>query len=250
MALRFKIQRGNFKKLEGAIRSGGQGLSKELKIVIKKDMNKWAKGLIKAVQSDPRFTELTSDPDLRGKLGMPKQSFRKGSDTDAEDLIKLLNTFRITETRSGRARTLKVLFPSIDKLEENLTRNLSKIRGGKVTSGPTQSWFRWWEFGDRGEITSLTVLRKTISKIASRSGRGINRARLNNLITNRSRSGSAVQLRLPKSAGGGIAGRGLISNKYRNFRKIFPARIGKVVKGFVRSNNVRIAKLFTTTRAL
>ena len=115
--------------------------------------------------------------------------------------------------------------------------NLSRIIAGALQRGPRQSWFRWWEFGDRGEIDTLTVLRTNISQMASQGTRGNSQSRkkLLEIIDKKSRSGFAIQLR-NKAPGGSshISPAGLIQEVYRNYGRIFPARMGKTLTNFLR----------------
>ena len=119
-----------------------------------------------------------------------------------------------------------------------------------MTPGSQQSWFRWWEYGDRGEITTLTVMRRTIARIArGQSNKSKNRASLSRIISDRSRSGHAIQLRkIPAGPGGGVIGRGLIQDKYTNFGKIYPARVGRLVKAWTKANQSLIRRLFSRIR--
>ena len=248
MALKIRGNPNNLRKLEASVRAGTRTLQSELLGVVQKSVDRWAQGLIKAIESDQRFSELRSDPDLRGALGMAKQQFRKGSDTDAEDLIAQLRTYKLKTSRSIRFRKVNVKFPTLAQLEKKLTRNLSTISAtGGVKVGPRQSWFRWWEFGDRGEITSLTVLRKNIGRIAVNSkGSSRSRDKLLKLIQTKSRSGSALQLNsLPAGASTGITGRNLVTEKYEAFARVFPARLGKAVNDYVRRNSTKISKFYT-----
>ena len=250
--LKIKLKPGTIRRLEASIRSGSKAVSAQLFNVIIDESNKWALSLIKAIESDSRFKELVSDDDLRGQLGMPRNQFRSGSDTDAEDLIILLRGYSVKSSSTSRSRKVNVKFPSLSVLEERLVRSLSSISNkGAVTSGPLQSWFRWWEFGDQGEITSLTVLRRTIGKLKQAQGRGQSKSRsaLIKLIAKKSRSGTALQITsLPADGTSHIASRGLISDKYRRFGKIFPARIGKKVNSFIRNNRTKIQRLFAQTK--
>ncbi len=252
MVLKIKLRRGTIQKLEASIRGGAQAVSKQLHRVIRDETIKWAKGLIRAIETDSRFTELKSDTDLRGVLGMPRKQFRRGSDTDADDLIGLLNTFKITSNAGLRSKKVSVKFPSVQSLENQLVRSFTTITNkGSVISGATQSWFRWWEFGDQGEITSLTILRRTIGKLKQARGKGQSRSRANltRLINKKSRSGAALQIaNRPADSNSHITGRGLVTEKYKNFAKIFPARVGKKVKQYFINNRARIQRLFVRAR--
>lgn len=233
MALRFKVK--DTRKLETTLRGGSKRVSDALFQVVKDDAHKFAKGLINSVEQDSRFNELRTSDDLRGVLGMPKPAFRQGADTDAEDLIRILKTYEVIGTRNARYKTVRIVFPTLQQLEEKLTRSLSTIQKGVAIPGPQQSWFRWWEFGDQGEIDTLTVFKRTVSAVASR--RGTSRITLNQLIENRSRSGQAIQLigRLG-GANSGIVGRGLIGKVYEDFGRILPAQVSNVLRKFVRNN--------------
>lgn len=248
MALRFKVK--DTRKLETTLRGGSKRVSDALFQVVKDDAHKFAKGLINSVEQDSRFNELRTSDDLRGVLGMPKPAFRQGADTDAEDLIRILKTYEVIGTRNARYKTVRIVFPTLQQLEEKLTRSLSTIQKGVAIPGPQQSWFRWWEFGDRGEITSLTVMRRTIARIArGQSNKSKSRSKLARIISERSRSGSAIQLpNIPAGPGGGVQGRSLIQDKYRNFAKIYPARAGRLVKTWARNNQSLIGRLFSRAR--
>jgi len=250
--LKIRLRPGTLRRLEASIRGGAKAVSNQLFQVITAESNKWAQSLIKAIESDSRFSELKSDDDLRGQLGMARTQFKKGGDTDAEDLITLLRGYSVKSSTTGRSKKLNIKFPSLSILEQRLVRSLSSISDkGAVSSGPLQSWFRWWEFGDQGEITSLTVLRRTIGKLKQAQGRGQSKSRsaLAKLISRKSRSGTALQITsLPADGTSHISGRGLISDKYRKFAKIFPARLGKKVKAYQRNNRTRIQKLFAQAR--
>jgi len=252
MAINVKLKAGTIRKLETAIRSGSRAFAGTLQTVILNETNKWAQGLIKAIEKDSRFSELKSSEDLRGQLGMARRQFKRGSDTDADDLIRLLHTYQIKSKKGLRTKSINVKFPSLNILEDRLVRSLSSINSkGIVLPGPPQSWFRWWEFGDQGEITSLTVLRRTIGKLAQTQGRGQTkgRSKLLQAMQERSRSGAALQVKSrPAGADSHIFARGLISEKYKNFGKIFPATIGKKVQQYIRNNKTRIKKLFTQVR--
>jgi hypothetical protein len=252
MAVRIKLQRGALRKLEASLRAGGRALTEQLHKVLIDDVHKWAKGIIRAIESDSRFNELRTSEDLRGVLGMPLKRFRKGGDTDADDLIKLLHTYRVTSSATLLSKKINVVFPTIKNLEEELVRSLSTIDDkGVVTAGPRKSWFSWWEFGDRGEITSLTVLRRTVGKLAAAKGSGQTKGRSNllRLIRDRSRSGAALQIAgIPANASSRVEARGLVGEKYRNFAKIFPARMGKTMRNYVRRNKTKVVRLFTRAR--
>ena len=88
MALRFKLK--DTRRLETTLRGGSKQFTDALFKVVVDDAHKFAAGLVKSIQQDSRYNELVNDGDLRGVLGMPKQAYRQGGDTDAEDLIRML----------------------------------------------------------------------------------------------------------------------------------------------------------------
>jgi hypothetical protein len=239
----------NLKAFEARLSGGVENLSKATFKAVKKDAEKFLGGLADNVANTPEFKELQSDAETRGKLGLAVKSKKTGGDTDAPDLIKLLRKFKVRTRSIKGGRKFTVTFPSIQELEEKLTHNLSKVKDGVVLRGPTTSWFRWWEHGDRGEIDSLTVLRKTISKIISqKSGKPRNKASRGSLlqiITDRSRSNEAIQLlnRQPDE-NSHISPTRLIQRTYSNFARVFPARMGKTLKKIVSQNNGRAEKFF------
>ena len=190
VGLKIRLKPGTLQRLEASIRVGARTVSGQLIKVIKKESNNWARDLIKAIESDNRFKALQTDGDLRGQLGMARSQFRSGSDTDANDLITLLRGYSVKSSATGRSKKVNIKFPSLSVLEDRLVRSLSSISDkGAVSGGPLQSWFRWWEFGDQGEITSLTVLRRTIGKLKQAQGRGQSKSRsaLSKLIAKKSR---------------------------------------------------------------
>ena len=241
--VQFKIT--NLQQFEAQIKSGAKRLSRKTFEALEKDALKFFKGVPKAVENSLGFQELKSNEDLRGKLGLARPALRSGGDTDANDLIKLLQNIKVSRSATGRKRKIKVGFLSLQRLEEELTHQLSVVEKGSVRAGPRTSWFRWWEFGDRGEITSLTVLRKTVSKLARKSN-AASRSNLLQIIRDRSRSGAAIQLasRAPDE-NSTIVARNVVGQVYGRFAKIFPARMGKTLRAFVSRRGGSANSFFT-----
>jgi hypothetical protein len=239
----------NLKDFEARLSGGVENLSKKTFKAVKKDAEVFLGGLADSVANSSDFKELKSDSELRGKLGLATSAKKTGGDTDAENLIIQLRKFKVRTRSVKGGRKFTVTFPSIQELEDKLTHNLSKVKDGTIRRGPTVSWFRWWEHGDRGEIDSLTILRKTVSKLISKkSGKPRNsasRGSLLDIITKRSRSNEAIQLlnRQPDE-NSSIAPTRLVQRTYANFARVFPARMGKTLKKIVLENNGRAEKFF------
>lgn len=232
-SLRFKV--ANPKQLEATIALTARNYANAAFSAVEKQLAKTGERIVRRVESSHEYRELLTSPTLRGKLGLATRANKLGGDTDAEDLIKELQNFTISRNRSPSARRFTLKMPTVLDLENRLTHRLTKFENGRFLLGPIQSWFRWWEFGDQGEIDTLTVFKRTVSAVASR--RGTSRITLNQLIENRSRSGQAIQLigRLG-GANSGIVGRGLIGKVYEDFGRILPAQVSNVLRKFVRNN--------------
>ena len=244
-----KLRITNLPEFEARLSGGVKNLTNATFKEVKKDAAKFFGGLADNVAQTTEYKRLASDSELRGKLGLAIASRKSGGDTDAPDLIASLSKFKIKVTSNGSTRKFNVVFPSLQELEDKLTHNLSKINKGVITRGRKASWFRWWEHGDRGEINSLTVLRKTISKIVSnKSGKSKNkksRTQLLELLSKRSRSNEAIQLRnLRPDENSHISPTKRIQTTYANFARIFPARMGKTLKKIVARNGGRAEKFF------
>ena len=242
-----KIRISNLNEFEARLSAGVKNLSRATFNEIKKDAIKFYSGLADNVARSNEFQLLQSDPDLRGKLGLAKPALKFASDTDANDLIKELRKFKVKTATSTRGRRLTITFPSISRLEKKLTHNFTRLKDGRTIRGPRMSWFRWWEFGDRGEISSLTVLKRTVTKLGgtTSAGRQKSRAQLLQILKEKSRSGSAIQLKKQSpDANSRIDGASLIRRTYGNFARVFPARMGKTLKKIIARNGGRAEKFF------
>jgi hypothetical protein len=236
----------NLREFEARLSGGVKNLSRKTFNEVKKEARTFLSGLATNVENTPDYNKLRNDSELRGKLGLAVPGKKTGGDTDAEDLIELLRRFQVRTKNTGRSRQFRITFPSIDELEKKLTHSLSRLDKGRVIHGPRSSWFRWWEFGDRGEIRSLTVLRKTVNKLVSRSGgKDVSRASLLDIIRQRSRSNEALQIPNRRAdENSSIRPTGLIRKVYSNFARVFPARMGKVLRRIVTANGGRAEKFF------
>ena len=202
---------------------------------VEKELQRVANRIIETISSSEEYRRLQSDPILRGKLGLARQGLKTGGDTDAEDLLKELSNFKITRTRRFTVREFTLTMPTLRDLEEKLTHRLTRRIGGSFTGGPSQSWFRWWEFGDQGEIDTLTIFKRGSQSAARRSG--INTVTLSRLIDEQSRSGFAIQsFNKPADLNSSITGSNLIGRTYGNFAQVLPATVGKVLQRFARNN--------------
>ncbi len=239
----------NLRQFEARLSGGVENLSKATFKLVKKEAEKFLSGLPDNVAASTEYQRLSRDSELRGKLGLAIASRKSGGDTDAEHLITLLRKFKKRTKLSRASRQFRITFPSLDELEEKLVHTFSSIDKGVVRSGPKASWFRWWEFGDRGEINSLIILRRTISKlIVKKTGsqkQQKSRSQLLDIISQRSRSNQAIQLegRRPDE-NSSIVATGLIQKTYANFSRVFPARMGKVLRRLILQNGGRAERFF------
>jgi len=241
MALKFKVK--DIQKLEATLKSGLLGFSKEIANEVRKDMKKMGEQIVDKVESSPQYIQLKTDEALRGKLGLAKPTLRVGGDTDAEDLIRLLSGFEVKSSFGKFFKKITLAFPTLLELERKLTHSFTKVDGGRVIRGPQHSWFRWWEFGDRGEITTFTLLKSGVMAQARRSKRS--KDKILDIIATKTRTGFAIQLpSLPPGPNSSIDGANLIQTIYQNYARIFPARIGKVVKRVARKNGGRLSRFF------
>jgi len=243
--VRLKIT--NLREFAARLSAGARNLSKATFKHLQAETKKFFEGLPDRLATHPEFIRLKQDEELRGKLGLAKVGLKFGSDTDAEDLIKELKRIKVTTRINKAGYKYTVTFPTLDILEQKLTHNLSKVDNGVARRGPRQSWFRWWEFGDRGEISSLTILRKTITKLIERQepGKRVSRSQLLAVLRKRSRSGAAIQLigRRPDN-NSSIPATSLVQTFYGNYAQIYPARMGLSIKRFVSRNGGRAEKFF------
>lgn len=231
--LKFSIR--NAKQLEASLVIAAKNYANAAFDAIEKELKTLGNNIIRRVESSEEYRKLLTDPTIRGKLGLARQGLKTGSDTDAEDLIKELKSFTVTRRRSFNTRNFSFKMPTLQELESRLTHRLTKNIGGSFAPGRLQSWFRWWEFGDNGEIDTLTLFRRGSAAAARRLG--INNMNINQLINARSRSGSALQIiSQPADGNSSIVGNNLIGNIYQNFGQIFPAQVGKALRRFTRNN--------------
>ncbi len=231
--LRFKIR--NAKKLEARIAVAARNYANAAFNAIEKELEKTGARIIRRIENSEEYRQLVSDPILRGKLGLAAPGRKSGGDTDAPDLIRALGNFKVTRNRAFNTRRFRLEMPSLQDLEQQLTHRLTTFGRGAFLPGPIQSWFRWWEFGDRGEIDTLTVFQRSSAAAAGRLR--TSRVSLNRLIAERSRSGSAIQIASePANDASSITGSNLIGRTYANFGRILPAQLGKVLRQFTRNN--------------
>jgi hypothetical protein len=240
----------NLNRFESELKVGMENMSANIFKELTKDAEKLFGGVAKQIESSAEFKDLNSGEKIRGQLGLASESNKLGSDTDAKDLITLVNAFKIDVIVTKGTKRFTVRYPTLDELERNLTHAWTRITPTGVDIGPRVSWFRWWEFGDRGEVSSLTLTAANISKavkIKINQKRSVaSKEKLLDLIIDRSRSGLAIQLtRLPPDAGSHIIGRNRVQQTYSNFLKIFPARMGKVLKSLIARNGGVANNLFT-----
>jgi len=236
----------NLNQFSALLTSGATKLAKEVHKDLSKDAEKFFRGVAGSVGRSSEYQDLKFNENLRGKLGLATKALRTGGDTDAEDLLNLLRKLKISHRKTAGRNVVRFSLPTLQFLEKKLTHRFTKVDKGSIKSGPTHSWFRWWEFGDRGEITSLIILRQTIAKLVSRtSKRKKSKTALLQILKERSRSGSAIQItnRSPDH-NSSIAGTHRIGTTYSNFARIFPARMGKSLKRFVQKNGGRAERLF------
>lgn len=193
--------------------------------------------VIKHISTHEDFLKLRTDEILRGQLGLAKNSFKVGGDTDAEDLLKALETGDLKVSFAGGNKRLTLNFPSIAQLSDKLTHSFTRLKNGTPQGGPTVSWFAWWEFGNRGEVDSATIFRFNAPRM--RGGKTISKDKVNRIIEDTSRSGSAIQLRsLPPNSKSFVQAHRVVYNTYKNFAQILPARIGGVLRRFSRSKDI------------
>lgn len=239
--MRVNIGIENIKGLELEIRSGLNNTFKALFKELEKDIQNFGKSVVKAVANSPEFAELMTDPILRAQLGMPRKTFRLGSDTDGEDLLEELAKFIYKSNVTGRTKQINITFPTLKQLEDKLQRNLSKIGKNSFKPGPRQSWFKWWEYGNSADAEGFTLTLRNLSRINPRKARNIN-----DIIRERSRSGFGLQVDSVNSVTV-IEGRHLISKIYSNYGQIFPAYIATRVKRFF-NNNRYVGRFFSRGR--
>ena len=236
----------NLDAFAAQIQAGAKNLAKETFRELSKDAEKFFRGVSASVENSKAYQDLKLNSKLRGKLGLATKALRVGGDTDAKDLLIELRKLKIQRTKTGRSRKFKVSLPSLAHLEKKLTHSRTTVDKGSIKSGPIFSWFRWWEFGDRGEINSLTILRQTISKLVSKSAKNKkSRTALLQILKNRSRSGSAIQIRdRSPDQNSSIQATGLVGKTYDNFARIFPAVMAKSLRRLIRKHGGRAEKLF------
>lgn len=245
--VRLKIT--NLREFEARLSAGAQNLSNATFKHLRKEAQKFYNSLAGNVEKSSAYQRLRSDEQLRGQLGLAIPSRKYGSDTDAENLIELLRKFKTKTSKTRTSKKFTIVFPTLEQLEQRLTHNLTRVRGGRIIRGQRASWFRWWEFGDRGEIQTLTVTRRNIAKmLKTKSGKSTqtkSRTQLLEIIRDRSRSAAAIQLRdRSPDENTSIQGAGLIRQTYANYARIFPARMGLAMRRFVGKNNGRAEKFF------
>jgi hypothetical protein len=242
-----KLHITNLDQFAAQLKSGATNLAKETHKELSRDAEKFFRGLAANVERSQEYQDLRFNQALRGKLGLARQALKSGGDTDAEDLLELLRRVSIKRRITGKRNVTSFSLPSLTFLEAKLTHRLTKVNKGSIQSGPIHSWFRWWEFGDRGEINSLTILRQTISKLVRKGNSGNKKSRtaLLQILKNKSRSGEAIQV-LDKSPdqNSNISPTRLIGRTYSNFARIFPAVMGKSLRRFTSRQSGRAERFF------
>ena len=222
-----------FTSLVGALSAGAVNAMEQEAI-------KFYKGIAKKVEKSAGYKKLMNDQDLRGILGMPAPGKRFGSDTDGPQLLAILRKFnsRRLDIKGGRHRRFAIRFPSMQWLEQTLTRNLSKVEGGIPQPGRRASWFRWWEFGDSGEMEGRTILKSNLASFArKRSKKTKGKRNLLKLIREKSRSGYALQLTQGGNTSQGLQGAGVITDIYAEFAQKFQPHMARAVKKYVGKAN-------------
>lgn len=240
---RLQVKLRDVKKFEAEVAGGIRRMTAGAMAAIEADAKKLVQSVIKRISGSPEYRALLTDERVQGIIGFPKPSLARGGDTSPEDLIRLLSQTKVQRSRGVITRRLLIQFPSINELIDQLVINLSIVDKGELKPGRTQSWFRWWEFGNAADVDSLTVFRQ------SSAGAGVDRRTLTQLITERSRSGEAIQLtsRGPNQ-NSIIAPNLLISKTYDNFARIYPARVGKIISNFARETNTGKFRFFSRSR--
>jgi len=107
----------NLSQFEAQMKTGGNELSKAAFRAVSKEAEKFIGGVPAAVERSQKFQQLKSDEDLRGKLGLAKPAFRRGADTDADDLIKLLRKKRVKRKNARTEKRISISLPSIPQLQ-------------------------------------------------------------------------------------------------------------------------------------
>ncbi len=222
-----------FTSLVGALSAGAVS-------AMEQEALKFYKGIAKKVENSAGYKQLMTNQDLRGTLGMPAPGKRFGSDTDGPQLLEILRKFksRRLDIKGGRHRRFAIRFPSLGELEKSLTRNLSRVEGGLPKPGIRQSWFRWWEFGDGGEMEGQTILKSNLAAFAKkRSKKTKGKRNLLKLIREKSRSGYALQLAASGGVSRGLQGAGVVTRIYAEFAQKFQPHMARAVKKFTRGSN-------------
>lgn len=230
----------NLPQFEAQLQSNIGLVSSKVSQVLTEEALAFFNKLPETVADSKEFLELQRSEELRGKLGLAAPGRGAGSDTGPEDLLNILRQYKVVKTRgtggprfASSIRKLSIIFPSINEFEEKLIHNLSRFRRGAFTPGQTVSWFRWWEFGDQGEIDTLTVTPQNAGVVANRFSRTTGVDRVLNAIKRVSRSGFAMQaVELEADGDSHIVGRGLISKVYADYLNRFPRHMAKVFRQF------------------
>lgn len=187
------------------------------------------------IAQSPEFQDLKTGEKIRGQLGLALPGRKGGGDTDAEDLLNILKEYKVIKSKSSGVRKLSITFPDLSVFESRLLHNLSSIKRGQFMPGSRVSWFRWWEFGDRGEIDSLTITPANASILTRSNFRRVSsESSILAMIKKLSRSGFALQsTAFDADASSHILGRGLIGRTYANYLRIFPAHMSRAIKQYV-----------------
>lgn len=232
--VRFKIT--NLKEFEATFTSSVKALSAGAVKAMEVEAVKHFKGIAKKVEKSTEYKKLMNDQDLRGILGMPAPGKGFGSDTDGPDLLRILSKFKVrrADIKGGKHRRFVIRFPSMQELEQTLTRNLSRLESGIPKPSNRASWFRWWEFGDRGEMVGQTVLKSNLASFArKRSKKTKGKRDLLKIIREKSRSGYGIQLTKNVRGSTGLQGARLVTRIYADFATKFRGHMQKAVRAYV-----------------
>jgi hypothetical protein len=241
---RLKIKLRDVRGFEAEIAGGIRRMTRGAMDAIQADAQKLVQSVINRISRSSEYNALLNDERVRGLIGFPLQARSKGGDTTPEDLIKLLQETKVQRSKGVIARRLLIQFPSIRELIDKLVINLSVVEGGTIKPGRTQSWFRWWEFGNSQDVDSLTVFRSSASAV-----KNVSRRSLTALINKRSRGGEAIQLvNQSPNHNSFLTPALVVSQAYDNFARVYPARVGNIVRNFVRKTNTGRFGFFSRSR--
>jgi hypothetical protein len=227
----------NLGALEASLNAGLKDYANDLMDVIGKELQSFRSQVIRRITTHEDYVRLRSDDRLRGQLGLAKNTFKVGGDTDQEDLRRELDKSTITMARGGGSIRVQLRFPTLAELADRLIHSFTRIIGGVPQAGPTVSWFGWWEFGNTGDYEGATIFIQQPGR--TKKGKPISKDKINKLIQDNSRSGQAIQLvGFAPNARSVVPAHKVVYNTYENFGRVLPARVGVIMRRFTASKNI------------